>query len=112
MADQSASSAEARHLAELIGLLRGDLAEFRNEMREGLGKRVTHAEVSGFMQLVDEKLAGLEARVRAVEEDAAEMRQSQKEESKLRKAALYTGSAGLGVAAATGLGGPLLETLG
>lgn len=112
MTDQGTGSAEGRHLAELISLLRQDLSEFREEMRESLDRRVTHAEVAGFMQLVEAKLAHLDSRVQAAEETVEDLERAHKEESKLRKTALYTGASALCVAAITGLGKPVIDALG
>lgn len=54
---------EIRHVNELMNLIRQDISGLRDEIRSGLGQRVTHAEVGGFMSTVTEKLNGIGQRV-------------------------------------------------
>lgn len=48
-----------QHLAEMLELLRADLREFREEMRESLSDRVTYTELAAFHQLFNTKLENL-----------------------------------------------------
>src|SRR5690606_7365195 len=54
---------EIRHVTELMTMARQAISGLRDEIRSGLGQRVTHAAVGGFMSTVTEKLNNIGQRV-------------------------------------------------
>lgn len=71
---QGTSQVEIRHVNELVGLVRQDINSLREEVRSGLGHRVTHAEVAGFMSTVEEKLKSVTMRIDTIDREQDEDR--------------------------------------
>lgn len=70
-AGDRSSMVEIKHLDERLGGLKKDLTEMRQELRDALAQRVTHAEVGAFMQLADTRLVHMEASITRLSSDHA-----------------------------------------
>lgn len=81
---------EIKHLDERLSGLKKDLTEMRQELRDALAQRVTHAEVGGFMQLADTRLVYMEASITRLSTDHAREMARIEEDYKDRVKALQT----------------------
>lgn len=102
---------EARHLNEGISLVRADLKELREELRESLGQRPTHAEMAAVTKLhrtelsneinrLEDHVEQLKARVDQTEEEVNEQRANK---DKLQRHFVYAVIGGAGAIVGTNL---------